>query len=151
MEYEFIKTRIAPCGLHCGKCFSFSEGEICRLSEQLKLSLGDFDIYAERFVSILNEPIFAKYPDFKEMLSLFSQGKCKGCRKERCVIFKSCNVRDCIEDKAIDFCFECPDFPCENTGFDNHLQKRWKEINIEMKEGGVEAYYNRIKDKPRYD
>jgi len=150
MDYEFIKTRLAPCGLHCGKCFSFNEGEIGRLSKELLQSLGNFDIYAERFVSMLNEPIFAKYPDFKEMLSLFSKGKCKGCRNERCILFKNCNVRECSEDKAVDFCFECPDFPCENSGFDSHLQKRWIKINIEMREGGVETYYNRIKDSPRY-
>jgi len=99
---------------------------------------------------MLNEPLFLKYSDFREMLEFFSKGKCKGCRKEKCVIFKSCKVRECSENKAIDFCFECSNFPCEDTGFDEHLHKRWKEINIKMKADGVEAYYNEVKDKPRY-
>jgi len=150
VDYEFIKSRLAPCGLHCGKCFAFCDGDISRLSNELKNSLGNFDVYAERFAEMLNESLFLKYPDFKEMLEFFSQGKCKGCRKEKCVIFKNCKVKECAENRAIDFCFECADFPCENTSFDEHLQKRWKEINIKMKEIGVEAYYAEIKDKTRY-
>ena len=150
MNYEFIKTRLSPCGLHCGKCFAFSEGEICRLSKELKGNLGYFEIYAERFVNLLNEPLFLKYPEFIEMLNYFSLGKCKGCRKEKCVLFKSCQVRECSENKRVDFCFQCSEFPCNNTGFDENLQKRWKLANEKMKDCGVEAYYDEIKDKPRY-
>lgn len=150
MNYEYIKSRLAPCGLHCGKCFAFREGDISRLSKELQYAFGNFDIYAERFVHILDEPLFLKYPDFKKILALFSEGKCNGCRKEKCILFKSCNVRGCSEEKAVDFCFECPDFPCDNTGFDSHLRSRWQEINLKMKNNGVETYYNEIKDKPRY-
>ena len=150
MNYEFIKTRLGPCGLHCGKCFAFAEGEICKLSRELKEKLGAFDVYAERFSSLIEEPIFLKYPDFKEMLNLLSQGKCKGCRKEKCMLFKGCNVKECSETKKVDFCFQCAEFPCDNTGFDEHLKKRWESINDRMKECGVEAYYNEIKDQPRY-
>ena len=57
MNYEYIKSRLSPCGLHCGKCFAFADGNIIHLSQKLKDSLGEFDIYAERFVSLLNEPI----------------------------------------------------------------------------------------------
>ena len=150
MDYEFIKTRLSPCGLHCGKCFAFSGGDICQLGKDLKNQLGNFDVYAERFVTLLNEPVFLKYPKFKKMLDYFSAGKCRGCRQEKCALFKNCNVRECSENKQVDFCFQCPDFPCNHTGFDEHLQKRWKLINVKMKGIGVEAYYNEIKDKPRY-
>lgn len=150
MDYEFIITRLAPCGLHCGKCFAFSEGKICQLSKDLQNHLGNFDVYAERFVDLLNEPLFLKYPEFREILNYFSFGKCKGCRKEKCVLFKKCLVRECSENKRVDFCFQCSAFPCDKTGFDENLQKRWKLANEEMKECGVEAYYNKVKDIPRY-
>jgi len=150
MDYEFIKSRLSPCGLHCGKCFAFADGEIALLSKKLKHSLGNFDVYAERFVSLLNEPVFSKYPDFKELLSLFSEPKCKGCRKEKCILFKSCKVRECSEKKNVDFCFQCSDFPCNDTGLDEHLYKRSVSINQEMKDISVETYYDKIKDKPRY-
>jgi hypothetical protein len=150
MEYEQIKNRLAPCGLHCGKCYAFSGGDIRNSSNILKDSLGNFDIYASRFVDLINEPVFKKYPEFKELLSYFSTVDCEGCRKEKCKIFKNCKVRDCLENKKIDFCFECSDFPCDNTGFDQHLHKRSVDINLRMKEIGVEKYYNEIKDKSRY-
>jgi hypothetical protein len=150
-DYGFIKTRLSPCGLHCGKCFAYAEGDICRVSRELKANLGDFDVYAKRFVDLLDEPLFQHYSEFAEMLNYFSSGKCKGCRREvKCALFKGCNVRACSERKGVDFCFQCSAFPCNNTGFDEHLQKRWEMINIKMKACGVEAYYNEIKDKPRY-
>ncbi len=43
MDYEYIKTRLAPCGLHCGKCFAFVDGDISQLNKQLKCSFGDFE------------------------------------------------------------------------------------------------------------
>lgn len=149
-QYEFIKKRLAPCGLHCGKCFAFTEGDIWKQSSRLKESLGNFDVYAERFVELLDEPIFLKYPDFKEFIAYLSSGTCKGCRSEQCKLFKSCNVRGCSEAKNVDFCFQCNEFPCTKTGFDEHLYKRHVNINSRMKEIGVEMYYDEVKDLSRY-
>jgi hypothetical protein len=150
MDHDFIKTRIAPCGLDCGKCYAFVDGDIKNLSNRLKASLGNFDIYAERFAELINGDIFRKYPDFKEHLAYFASADCKGCRNERCKIFKDCKVRDCFEKNGVDFCFQCPDFPCDNTGFDEHLQKRSIDINMRMKEIGVEKFYEETRNKPRY-
>lgn len=150
MNYNFIKNRLAPCGLDCGKCYAYVDGDIKNLSNQLKVSLGNFDIYAERFTELFNGDIFKKYPDFKELLAYFTTADCNGCRKENCKIFKDCKVRNCFEKKGVDFCFQCSDFPCDHTGFDEHLQKRSEDINNRMKEIGVEKYYDEIKDKPRY-
>ena len=150
MDYKAIKNRIAPCGLHCGKCFAFVDGDIKNSSQRLKENLGNFDIYAARFVGLINEPLFEKYLDFQELLSYFASVECKGCRKEKCKIFKDCKVRDCHERQGVDFCFQCSDFPCNNTGFDSHLHKRSVDINNRIKEIGVENYYSEIKDIPRY-
>lgn len=150
MDYEFIKNRLGPCGIHCGKCFAFVDGEIKHFSSKLKDTLGDFGVYANRFVTLIHEPVFNHYRHFNELLMYFASVECGGCRKERCKIYKDCKVRDCHEEKNVDFCFECPDFPCNHTGFDQHLQKRSIEINLRMKEIGVQEYYNEIKDKSRY-
>jgi hypothetical protein len=150
MDYNKIKNRLAPCGLHCGKCFAFKNGDIVKNSRELKSNLGDFSIYAQRFVELLDKPVFEKYPDFKEMLDYFACAECSGCRNEVCKLFKNCKVRLCSEEKQVDFCFQCSDFPCDNTGFDKHLNKRSVDINQRMREIGVEKYYYEIKDKPRY-
>lgn len=149
-QYEFIKKRLAPCGLHCGKCFAFTDGDISDYSKRLSESLGNFDAYAERFVELLDEPIFRKYPDFKKFLGHLSTGSCNGCRAERCKLFKSCNVRACSEDKGVDFCFLCDEFPCDKTGFDEHLYKRHIRINERMQEIGVVTYYEEVKKLSRY-
>lgn len=150
MDYELIKNRLGPCGLHCGKCFAFVDGDIKNFSNKLKDSLGDFSVYANRFVDLIDEPVFKKYADFSELLTYFASVDCAGCRKEKCKIFKGCKVRDCHEKQNVDFCFQCSDFPCDHTGFDQHLHKRSVDINRRMKEIGIENYYNEIKDKPRY-
>jgi hypothetical protein len=150
MNYDQIKLRLSPCGLNCGKCFAFNDGDIKKYSNQLKESLGNFDVYASRFADLLSEPVFIKYPDFKELLTYFSSVNCRGCRIETCKIFKNCKVRDCHKNKGVDFCFQCPDFPCDNTGFDQHLLKRSVLINRRMKEIGVEKYYEEIENIPRY-
>ena len=58
---EIIKKHIAPCGLHCGGCFAFNGGNIQRHSTELVKSLGNFDVYAQRFVTMLDEPVFENY------------------------------------------------------------------------------------------
>jgi hypothetical protein len=148
--YELAKQRLGACGVHCGKCYAFAEGDICALSNQLVNSLGNFDVYARRFVELIGEPVFLKYPDFREFLGYLATAKCGGCRKEKCKLFRECKVRSCSEGKNVDFCFQCDEFPCKNTGFDEHLYKRSVEINLRMREIGVEAYYEETKDLPRY-
>jgi hypothetical protein len=147
---NFILERLGPCGIHCGKCFAFSDGAIRKSGLELKTALGNFDVYAQRFVDLIDEPVFKKYPDFKELLTYFTTVECKGCRKEMCKLFKDCRVRDCHKEKNVDFCFQCADFPCDHTGFDSHLHKRSVDINNRMKDIGIEKYYEEIKDKPRY-
>jgi len=150
MNYNQILNVLGPCGISCEKCFAFSEGEIVTHSKKLKELLGNFDIYAQRFSTIIDEPKFLKYPDFIELLDYFSKENCKGCRQESCQLYRGCNVRNCHKKKGVDFCFQCKDFPCDRTGFDEHLRRRWIGINQRMNEVGVEKYYQETKDIPRY-
>ena len=149
MQDTFI-DKFGPCGLLCEKCFEYYKGPIRFHAEQLKNNLGDFDNYAKRFVTLLNEPFFSKYPDFKELLNLLSSGNCQGCRKQECHLFRDCNVKHCYKEKGVDYCYQCKDFPCNNTGFDDNLKHRWLNINQKIRETGLENHYNVIKDKPRY-
>ena len=147
---EKIKRQLGPCGIYCGKCYAYSDGVIQHHSSELLKALGNFEPYAKRLVALLEEPVFGKYPDFKEMLAHFANGGCKGCRNDDCKLFKGCKVKECARDKAVEFCFQCPEFPCDHTGFDENLQERWIDINRRMKKIGVERYFAEIKDKSRY-
>ena len=147
MEYQDILENLAPCGLSCRKCFANSQGDIAMLSAQLRERLGSFDVYAERFSAFL--PAFEDYPPFKELLAYLAQGHCDGCRGGTC-LYPNCGVTTCYQDKGVDFCFQCDEFPCDRTNFDPHLERRWRQMNERMGEVGVEAYYEESKDLPRY-
>ena len=144
-----VRTRLAPCGLHCGKCFAFQDGEIHDAAVRLKKYLGDFGPYAKRFETAL-DPVFAQYPAFAELLDYLAEASCGGCRVEKCKFYKNCAVRGCALEKQVDFCCECPEFPCEHTGLDENLYQRHVAINRKIAEIGAEAYYAEIKDTPRY-
>jgi len=150
MTNSKVLNKLGPCGLNCSKCFAYKDGEIGKLSSELKYKLGKFDAYAERFVELLEEPIFNKYPDFKEMLNHFANASCNGCREDSCKLFTSCKVKQCSKDHSVDFCFQCKQFPCSKHGFDEHLEKRWLTIQNKMKINGVEEYFEEIKDQARY-
>lgn len=145
-----ILEALAPCGLNCEKCFAHMDGEIRKYSRLLKEKLGNFEVYAKRFETLLDNPIFGKYPDFKEMLDYFALGGCRGCRHEQCRLFAGCGVRSCHQAKGVDFCHTCDDFPCDHTGFDEPLRRRWIQINERIRMIGVARYYEEIRDKPRY-
>lgn len=147
MAHPKILSFLAPCGLNCGKCFAFTEGDIGFHSKELQKLLGNFDIYAERFSAFL--PEFKNYPAFKRLLAYFAAPDCKGCRQGKCK-YPNCGVIDCYKEKGVDFCFQCDDFPCDKTNFDPHLKKRWLHMNNRMKAIGVEAYYEETKDSCRY-
>ncbi|MFC1633922.1 DUF3795 domain-containing protein [Planctomycetota bacterium] len=150
MTYDQILNALGPCGLSCEKCFAHVDGDIRKYSLKLKEKLGNFDIYAKRFETLLGDPIFKKYPDFKIMLDYFASENCKGCRKEKCKLFTFCGVRSCYQQRNIEFCFQCDDFPCNKTNFDEHLHKRWIKLNERIREIGIENYYAETKDEPRY-
>jgi len=150
MTNEHIKVSLAPCGLCCETCFAHVDGEIRKYSLKLKEKLGNFGIYAKRFETLLEEPIFEKYPDFKEMLDYFASKNCRGCRNEHCKLFKDCGVRGCHQEKQIDFCFQCDEFPCNKTNYDKHLYKTWVLVNEKIKKTGLEEFYEKTRTRPRY-
>ncbi|MCP4744693.1 MAG: DUF3795 domain-containing protein [Desulfobacteraceae bacterium] len=59
-------------------------------------------------------------------------------------------MRACHQAKGIDFCHACGDFPCNNTGFNEHMHRRWIELNEHVRKVGIEKYYEQTKDQPRY-
>ncbi len=145
-----ILEALAPCGLNCQKCFAHVDGDIRKYANKLKEKLGNFDIYAKRFETLIGDPIFEKYPDFKAMLDYFANEHCRGCRHEQCKLFKTCGVRACHQEKKIDYCFQCEDFPCDKTGFDAHLHDRWVKLNERIKKVGIEQYHDETKGQHRY-
>lgn len=139
---------IAPCGLDCGKCLAFAGSEIQVHAQALRDGLGpNFGPYAERFTAM--NPAFADYPAFAAILDFLARGSCQGCRGQGCLL-QNCPVQACVKERGVEFCFECPDFPCQPAGFPERLTAIWKRNNELMRDKGLPAYAAVLKDKPRY-
>ncbi|MGA1870165.1 MAG: DUF3795 domain-containing protein [bacterium] len=76
----------APCGLDCFNCEIYEEN----ITEEMKKQFA---------LKIQKDP---------------EEVACKGCRPENgCKhLGQPCETLKCIEDKGLEFCFECEEFPC---------------------------------------
>ncbi len=145
---EYIKSRLAPCGLSCGHCLAYAEGPIQEAASRLVHGLGPhFATYAERFEEM--NPIFRKYTEFSPLLDFFAKGSCQGCREKGC-LFEACKIPECVREQDVDYCFQCNDFPCARHGMPAGLAKRWRTNNETMAKIGVEAWFNGCNERPRY-
>lgn len=86
MKTEDEITLVAPCGIPCGDCSAYKAKDDPTLLELL-ISRG-----------IKREGL-----------------PCPGCRpaKGNCpAVDGTCETYACVTEHAVDFCFECPEFPC---------------------------------------
>lgn len=146
-SYAEILEHLAPCGLNCRKCYAHESGSIRAISDELQKALGAFGPYAERFSKAF--PALLEYPAFERVLCHLAAGDCRGCRKDRCRFFE-CRVVDCHRGRGVDFCFQCSEFPCADSGFQGGLFERWVKTGRRMKEDGVERFFEDTRDDPRY-
>ena len=90
MDKESAKTMTSPCGLPCFHCPVYLAKENPEIREKLATMLGV-------------EP---------------EKASCNGCRSQMGRISflnaeKTCKIFSCAQEKDIDFCHECDEFPCE--------------------------------------
>lgn len=147
MEREELLKKVAPCGLVCYTCTMAKSGIVRERSLALLKLLENFDAMAEQISEI--EPRLKNYPDFKELLEMFSQENCEGCRGGDCM-YPGCVIQPCTETHGVDFCFECTEFPCRLVNFDRGLKYKWLTANRRMKQIGAEAYFEENRDRSHY-
>jgi hypothetical protein len=100
---EAGKAMIAVCGLDCGAC------DIRRLPVDPQA--------AERVVSWFREMGWLQ-PGEGVAEAIEQRLVCQGCRGDRTVHWSAdCWILHCcVDDKGLEFCHECPAFPCERLG-----------------------------------
>lgn len=147
MNKEDLHKKVAPCGLVCHTCAAAERGVIQQHAREMLKFLESFDMYAEMLSA--HEVRLKKYTDFREVLQLFGEASCKGCRDGVCK-FPGCEISPCTKEKAVDFCFECESFPCDKADFEPLLKVKWLKANQRMKEIGVEAFFHEAKEKSHY-
>lgn len=142
-----ITDKIAPCGLDCSRCADYINGEIKELSSRLRQLLEGYDRLAK--IKEKMHPELKDFNQFQDILKVFAQASCGGCRSNDVKCPVDCHAKTCHKDRHVDFCFQCDDFPCNNQ-FKGKLRERWIEKNNRMKEVGIEQYYIEELKKPRY-
>lgn len=147
MEYRDAVSRLAPCGLDCSRCADYAGGKIQELSAQLAERLNGY-LRISKVRKEIN-PVYSGYPQFEEVLKIFAQAACSGCRGDNVLCPIECAAGRCTREKGIDFCFQCEDFPCTKH-IDSQTRDRWLKFNQRMKEIGVVEYYLEQSKLPRY-
>jgi hypothetical protein len=147
MEYKEALGRLAPCGLDCSRCADYNSGEIQELSTRLAQLLDGYRRVAK--VKALIKPVFNGYPQFEDVLKLFTQAACSGCRGDNVLCPIECVAGACTREKGVDFCFQCEEFPCSKK-INVQIKERWLKFNLRMKEIGVEKYCEEQSKIPRY-
>ena len=138
MDYTHIMRKLSICGLDCGRCADYEDGEIKALSAKLFNLLKGYERLAE-IKSNLNH-IFKDYNKFRKILEIFADSSCGGCRSENVKCPIDCYAQICQKVKKVDFCFQCPEFPCDKQ-FGGRMRERWIERNNRMKKMGVVEFY----------
>lgn len=118
----------APCGIDCFNC----------------------ELYEDNLTEAFASAISAKMNVPKEKLS------CKGCTgSHQCVFLdiqgKTCKTKECAQEKNVEFCFQCEDFPCDLlmplADGASRLPHNIKLYNLcTMKKIGVEAWKDQALD-----
>lgn len=113
---------VAPCGIDCFNCELYEENVTKEFQERLSAAT---KIPAEKI-------------------------SCKGCSNgNRCLFLevqdKRCKTLDCINQKGVDYCFNCDTFPCEYlmplANKADKFPQNMKLYNLcLMKKIGVEAW-----------
>jgi hypothetical protein len=147
MEYNNVVQRLAACGLDCSRCADYKNGEIKELSVRLSELLKGYERVAK--IKSGTMPAFEEFEKFKEVIKIFSDASCGGCRSDNVKCPIDCHVKTCHKNKKVDFCFQCSEYPC-NKQIDERLTARWIEKNNRMKEIGVMKFYSEQSKTPRY-
>jgi len=148
MRYEDILRELAPCGLDCGRCADFEQGEIKELSGRLLELLGNYGRLAALRADA--RPEFAGYEQFEAVLASLARASCSGCRGQEVHCALNCQARTCHREKRVDYCFQCPQYPCPGQFAGMPLRKRWLALNDRMREIGVEEFFEEQRKTPRY-
>lgn len=150
MEREDILRNVAPCSLICTTCVACQYGTICVTADTLKWQLHGFKEFCARNHSFNRE----WYEHFEKYLNNLCNARCPGCRnsEHNSCGGKYCFIPNCVKEHNVDFCGECPMFPCDkvNSLFDNVVLNRWLAGNTQIKEVGAEEFLNDKIHEPHY-
>ena len=151
MEKQKLLELTAPCSLLCYTCTAYKDGPVGECARKLYSYLDGFGEMRGQFLSEEGRKTWmAQFVEFCSTLQHIG-GVCPGCRMEAgpgCI--QGCPVPGCISEKGVDFCGECPEFPCQKAGDfftaqNPRIAAAWEAGSRRIAEIGAEAYFEEKK------
>ena len=146
--YQETLGRLAPCGIDCHRCVMCADGVVQRAAADLSEAVRGFEGMAARMADRV--PALAAYDRFKDVLDLFAEAGCTGCRAGGSTL-TFCAARSCFKEQGVDYCFQCVLYPCDRNDYPEMFAARWRAANDRMREVGVEQFYVESLQKSRYE
>ncbi len=156
MDKNKILTAIAPCSLSCHTCPGMKGGIIQETAIKLSHYFeGYYDFNVENLPQEQKQ-----YADtikqFVDRLGGYTKPSCDGCRSNNrgkgCL--PCCIIPECTALHKVDFCGQCSEFPCDKITtniYNETLIKQWRDNNRQIRDIGIEAYYNEAILRPHYE
>ena len=152
---EKIVNSIAPCSMFCSTCTGCQYGEISHHAKQLLHYLEGHEEFLDKNLKSAYRHKLDEFKVFTRQLKKYANPKCAGCRNggaNGCSI-KGCIIPECAKEHHVDFCAECFEFPCDKVNekiYKKTILEKWLKGNMQIKEEGIERYYEENKEKPHY-
>ncbi len=150
-----ILNAVAPCSLFCSTCTGCQYGEISYHAKELLHLLEGHEEFLDNNLKKEYRHKLDEFKIFHKQLKKYAVPKCGGCRNggaTGCSI-KGCIILECTKKQHIDFCAECKDFPCDKVNvsiYKKSVIEKWLKGNQQIKDIGIEKYYEENKRKPHY-
>lgn len=135
---------ITYCGLYGGCCSGWYENTICVNLAKALAELVDASGCQYWMPTQIKD---FSYTEFRKGLDFFQKDSRVICR--RCCKggdgYPECEIRKCCEERGVDLCFECSEFPCSKIEGNTKMIERAKEY----KELGREKWLHRQIEKAK--
>jgi len=152
---ERLRDHVAPCSLLCYTCPGYREGAVAACARTMCRYFEGYCEFNEASLPAEHRGLLPEMESFRKKLRQYAVGRCDGCRKKHSGDAgspKGCVVTSCVREHRVDYCGECPEFPCGKTEgvFKEKQLRAWLEGNRRIKEIGVGKYFEEKKDVSHY-
>ena len=132
-------THVTYCGLYCRLC-----AQMARMPQQSRALRNTM---RKEGWEMWGEAVHAGFDEFWRILGTLAttDETCPGCRGG--CGFPGCEIRTCAQEREIDLCPMCEDFPCEHI---EGLARRYPTLipdGMRMREIGLEAWIDEQEDR----
>jgi len=157
MTREQLLDYVAPCGLMCYTCPGFENSAIKHHSAALLRLREGYREFLDMHLPEEYRFVLDEHDKYMETLARDSAPTCVGCRKncgDSSGCIKDCFIHTCVKTHDVDFCGECPEFPCarlrNSDVYEEEAKRGILNASSQIKEVGAEHFFEMKKDTSHY-